>query len=79
MTSNENTFFVTGQPLPSENDPRLLFAGEATDPKHWSFLHGARDSGIREAMRIISKSKFKSKGRNQEKIVKLYKKAVEKQ
>ena len=60
MTSNENTFFVTGQPLPSENDPRLLFAGEATDPKYWSFLHGARDSGIREAMRIISKSKIKN-------------------
>ena len=55
LNSNENTFHITGKPLPSEENPKLLFAGEATHPQFWSFLHGARDSGIREAKRIISK------------------------
>ena len=40
-------------PLPSAGDPRLLFAGDATDPRHFSTLHGARLSGLREAERII--------------------------
>ena len=40
-------------PLPNETNPRLLFAGEATNPDHWSNLQGARLSGLREAQRII--------------------------
>jgi hypothetical protein len=34
-------------PLPSEEDPRLLFAGEATETRFWSTMHGARLSGLR--------------------------------
>ena len=39
-------------PLPSEEEPRVLFAGEAMEPENWSNLHGARLSGLREARRI---------------------------
>ena len=54
IQSSEATFEVTGKPVPSEDNPRLMFAGEATDPVFWSFLHGARDSGGREAKRILA-------------------------
>lgn len=37
--------------------PILLFAGEATIPGHYSTVHGARLSGIREAERIIQLTK----------------------
>lgn len=37
--------------------PILLFAGEATVPGHYSTVHGARLSGIREAERIIQLTK----------------------
>jgi monoamine oxidase len=32
---------------------RLLFAGEATHPKFYSTMHGARSSGLREAERVL--------------------------
>lgn len=44
-----------GAPVPGTCDPIapiLLFAGEATCPGHYSTVHGARLSGIREAERI---------------------------
>ena len=53
MTMNDNTFKDLIEPLPNQASPKLLFAGEATHPRFWSFLHGARDSGIREADRIL--------------------------
>lgn len=34
-------------------DPRLLFAGEATSRRHFSTVHGATESGFREADRLI--------------------------
>ena len=34
-------------------DCRVLFAGEATNEKHYSTVHGAIESGWREADRII--------------------------
>ncbi|KAJ4443562.1 hypothetical protein ANN_05235 [Periplaneta americana] len=41
-------------PSPSEsNIPKLFFAGEATSPTHYSTVHGARFTGIREAERIL--------------------------
>lgn len=43
----------TCEPIP----PILLFAGEATIPGHYSTVHGARLSGIREAERIIQLTK----------------------
>ncbi|XP_019562631.3 spermine oxidase [Aedes albopictus] len=33
--------------------PVILFAGEATSPTHWSTVHGAVESGWREADRLI--------------------------
>ncbi|XP_024944210.1 peroxisomal N(1)-acetyl-spermine/spermidine oxidase-like [Cephus cinctus] len=47
-------------PLPGTCEPIapiLLFAGEATIPGHYSTVHGARLSGIREAERIIQMTK----------------------
>lgn len=41
------------EPVP----PILFFAGEATIPGHYSTVHGARLSGIREAERIIQLTK----------------------
>ncbi|XP_075210655.1 spermine oxidase-like [Lycorma delicatula] len=38
--------------------PVLLFAGEATSPLNFSTVHGARESGIREAQRIIRLTNF---------------------
>ena len=38
-------------------DGKLLFAGEATHPRHFSTVHGAIESGWREADRIIEKTK----------------------
>ncbi|CAG9790500.1 unnamed protein product [Diatraea saccharalis] len=36
--------------------PRILFAGEATDPSHFSTVHGAVDSGRRVAAILMPKS-----------------------
>ena len=53
LKCTNETFKVTGTPLPNDANPRLMFAGEATHPNFWSFMHGARESGIREAQRIL--------------------------
>ncbi|XP_023337296.1 peroxisomal N(1)-acetyl-spermine/spermidine oxidase isoform X2 [Eurytemora carolleeae] len=39
-------------PLPSPTVPRLLLAGEHVHPQYWSFMHGARLSGIEQADKI---------------------------
>ena len=47
-------------PLPGQCDemaPIILFAGEHTSPKFHSTLQGARESGIREANRILELTK----------------------
>ena len=54
LKCTKETFKVTGTPLPNDANPRLMFAGEATHPNFWSFMHGARESGIREAQRILN-------------------------
>ncbi|XP_052748331.1 spermine oxidase-like isoform X2 [Galleria mellonella] len=41
----------------SSGRPRVLFAGEATNPTHFSTVHGASETGYREAMRLLPKSK----------------------
>ena len=55
LKMSKETFKKTSEPLPSETNPKLLFAGEGTHLKFWSFLHGARESGLREANRILQK------------------------
>ena len=42
------------EPLPSSGQPKLLLAGEHTHQHYWSFLHGARLSGIEQAHKIIA-------------------------
>ncbi|XP_075989974.1 spermine oxidase-like isoform X2 [Anticarsia gemmatalis] len=42
----------------SSGAPRVLFAGEATDNTHFSTVHGASDSGHREASRLLPKGKL---------------------
>ncbi|XP_053622899.1 spermine oxidase-like isoform X2 [Plodia interpunctella] len=37
----------------SAGNPRVLFAGEATDAHHFSTVHGATDTGHREATRLL--------------------------
>ncbi|XP_037292361.1 protein anon-37Cs isoform X3 [Manduca sexta] len=44
-----------GKPLlDSAGNPRVLFAGEATNPQHYSTVHGASETGYREAMRLLN-------------------------
>lgn len=53
-----NARAVLREPLVDETgNPRVLFAGEATDSIHFSTVHGASDSGYREAMRLLPSSK----------------------
>ncbi|KAH9627727.1 hypothetical protein HF086_017270 [Spodoptera exigua] len=42
----------------SSGTPRVLFAGEATDNTHFSTVHGATDTGFREANRLLTKAKL---------------------
>ncbi|KAG7306564.1 hypothetical protein JYU34_007933 [Plutella xylostella] len=43
----------------SANRPKLLFAGEATNETHFSTVHGAYETGVREASRLLGvKSKI---------------------
>ncbi|CAH2083423.1 unnamed protein product [Euphydryas editha] len=54
-----NARAILGEPLVDEaGSPKVLFAGEATDLTHFSTVHGASDSGYREAMRILPSSKI---------------------
>ncbi|KAG6456711.1 hypothetical protein O3G_MSEX009900 [Manduca sexta] len=47
-----------GKPLlDSAGNPRVLFAGEATNRQHYSTVHGASETGYREAMRLLNNSK----------------------
>ncbi|XP_050678622.1 uncharacterized protein LOC126974920 [Leptidea sinapis] len=43
--------------LDSAGSPRVLFAGEATNSVHFSTVHGAAETGYREAMRLLPSSK----------------------
>lgn len=43
------------EPIKDSNGvPRLLFAGEATNSIHFSTVHGAIETGWREADRLIA-------------------------
>ncbi|TRY70897.1 hypothetical protein TCAL_02797 [Tigriopus californicus] len=42
-----------GEPIIVLGQPRILFAGEATDPDHYGTVHGAFTAGEREAKRLI--------------------------
>ena len=54
-----NARAILGKPLvDAEGNPKVLFAGEATDVIHFATVHGASDSGHREAIRILNSSKI---------------------
>jgi len=55
LKSKADTFHRIAEPLPGSDNPRLSFAGEATSPNLWSYLHGAQTSGVKAADAIISK------------------------
>ncbi|XP_063391852.1 spermine oxidase-like [Cydia fagiglandana] len=40
----------------SSGAPRVLFAGEATNRRHFGTVHGASETGYREAMRLVNKT-----------------------
>ncbi|CAF4913750.1 unnamed protein product [Pieris macdunnoughi] len=40
--------------LDASGTPRVLFAGEATNPLHYATVHGASETGYREAMRLLN-------------------------
>lgn len=49
---------ILGEPLLDvTGSPKVLFAGEATDLKHFSTVHGASQSGYREAARLLGHEK----------------------
>lgn len=51
--TNYNDFSALQVPLPSKRNPRVLLAGEYTHPKYFSTMHGARSSGMEQALKII--------------------------
>ena len=54
MLMEEHELEVLSEPLENEDHkPKVFFAGEATDSKNWSFINGARLSGLREGQRIL--------------------------
>ena len=42
------------KPITVNNVPRILLAGEATSEKYYTAVHGALDTGAREALRIVN-------------------------
>ena len=49
-------------PLDVAGVPRVQFAGEHTEQTSYGFMHGARDSGLREASRLVDFYNHASKG-----------------
>lgn len=45
---------MLAEPVVVDSQQVLLFAGEATSPNHYSTVHGAIETGFREADRIIN-------------------------
>ena len=55
LNANSKDIENLGAPLIAKNSqkPAVLFAGEATCPKFWSFLHGAHETGKAQAENVI--------------------------
>ena len=52
-TTTFEDFSSLSAPLPSSGTPRVLIAGEHTAGKYSSTLHGARQSGLEQAQKIL--------------------------
>jgi len=59
--SHVETFDDLAATLPSDLNPRVLFAGEATSKFQWSFMHGAFNTGALAASKVIKH--IESRGR----------------
>uniref|UniRef100_A0A0K2VIB8 Polyamine oxidaselike [Tribolium castaneum] n=1 Tax=Lepeophtheirus salmonis TaxID=72036 RepID=A0A0K2VIB8_LEPSM len=57
LNSNPEDMNILASSLPSEEEPSLLFAGDAACPDYWSYMHGARTSGLIAAEKIVGISK----------------------
>ncbi|XP_064631276.1 spermine oxidase-like [Lineus longissimus] len=53
VAGHTTDFATLAEPLPSKQNPQVLFAGEATSSHHFSTTHGAYSSGVRAAHSII--------------------------
>ena len=60
MDSKPGDMADLARPVEVSGKPRLLFAGEATTVAGHGFMHGARDSGLREAERLLNCYNFVS-------------------
>ena len=56
-TTKFEDFGSLSAPIPSSGTPRVLIAGEHTAGKYTSTLHGARQSGLQQAQKIIDQFK----------------------
>lgn len=57
MYEYPNARHILGEPLVDKwGNPRVLFAGEATSLNHYATVHGASETGEREAKRILERS-----------------------
>ncbi|XP_034838763.1 spermine oxidase-like [Maniola hyperantus] len=55
MVEYPNARATLAEPLlDAEGSPKVLFAGEASETKRFATVHGASDSGLREARRLLS-------------------------
>ena len=54
LSSKKEDFYTLLSAVPSENNPRLLMAGEYTHPQYASVLQGARSTGLDQAQKIIT-------------------------
>jgi len=53
VNTKHQDYYELMRAMPSPENPRLLLAGEHVHPQYWSFMHGARLSGIEQADKII--------------------------
>ena len=54
LASRASDFQCLMRPEPSPECAKVMLAGEHTQPRYWSFLHGARLAGIQQADHVIS-------------------------
>ena len=54
FNSQPKDYDILLEPLPSIERPKLLLAGEHTHQKYSASMHGARSSGLEQAMKIVN-------------------------
>lgn len=54
FASISSDYLTIADSIPDNINPKIFFAGEATDSRRYSTVHGARFTGIREAEKILN-------------------------